>query len=123
VLASLADIAAHTLFTQVLLCCLSHILHQHLSVARYKVSSVTATLCSQALLVQSAMTAMTQQTLAASDSETQSSGRVTGEQVDGSEFRAEYEARLAVAAEQAKQVGSTAFGTNSNSGHEDSLLT
>jgi len=30
---------------------------------------------------------------------------------------------LAVAAEQAKQVGSTAFGTNSNSGHEDSLLT
>lgn len=49
-----------------------------------------------------------------SDSEAQSSGRVTGEQADGSELRAEYEARLAVVAEQAEQVGSTAFGTNLN---------
>lgn len=63
-------------------------------------------LCSQALLVQSAMIAMTQQTSPASISEAQSSGRVTGEQADGSEVRAEYEARLAVAAEQAEQVGS-----------------
>ena len=68
---------------------------------------MTAMLCSQALLVQSAMTAMTQQTAAASNSEAQSSGRVTGEQADGSELRAEYEARLAVVAEQAEQVGST----------------
>ncbi len=64
-------------------------------------------LCSQALLVQSAMTAMTQQASPTSDSEAQSSGRVTGEQADGSELRAEYEARLAVVAEQAEQVGST----------------
>jgi len=122
VLASLADIAAHTLFTQLLLCCLSHILHQHLFFAHHKVSSVTATLCLQALLVQSAMTAMTQRASPASDSEAQSSGRVTGEQADGSELRAEYEARLAVAAEQAEQVGSTAFGTNSKAGHQDNLL-
>jgi hypothetical protein len=83
---------------------------------------VTATLCLQALLVQSAMTAMTQRASPASDSEAQSSGRVTGEQADGSELRAEYEARLAVAAEQAEQVGSTAFGTNSKAGHQDNLL-
>ncbi len=53
------------------------------------------------------MTAMTQQASPTSDSEAQSSGRVTGEQADGSELRAEYEARLAVVAEQAEQVGST----------------
>ncbi len=68
---------------------------------------MTAMLCLQALLVQSAMTAMTQKTAPASNSEAQSSGRVTGEQADGSELRAEYEAKLAVAAEQAEQVSST----------------
>ena len=61
-------------------------------------------LCSQSLLVQSAMMAMTQQASPASDSEAHSSGRATGEQADGSELRAEYEARLAVAAAQAEQV-------------------
>ena len=56
------------------------------------------------------MMAMTQQASPASDSEAPSSSRIIGEQADGSELRAEYEARLAVVAEQAEQVGSTAFG-------------
>ncbi len=91
-------------------------------VAHHKVSTLTAMLCLQALLVQSAMKAMTQQTSPTSDSEAQSSGRVTGDQADGTELRAEYEARLAAAADQAEQVGSTAFGKNSNAGDHDSLL-
>ncbi|KAL0027634.1 hypothetical protein WJX79_004272 [Trebouxia sp. C0005] len=57
----------------------------------------------QALLVQSAMMAMTQQTSLASNSEAQRPGRVTGEQADGSDVRAEYETRLAVVAKQAEQ--------------------
>ena len=96
---------------QALLCCLfnnyTNIFSLHKHIAPHKVSSVTAMLCSQALLVQSAMMAMTQQASPASDSEAHSSGRATGEQADGSELRAEYEARLAAAAEQAEQVGST----------------
>lgn len=77
---------------------------------------------SQALLVQSAMMAMTQQTSLASNSEAQRPGRVTGEQADGSDVRAEYETRLAVVAKQAEQVSSTALGTNSSLGHQDSLV-
>ena len=61
-------------------------------------------LCLQALLVQSTMEAARQQHQLQPDSAPQSSGRSSDGQPEISELRAEYEARLAAAAEHAEQV-------------------